>query len=82
MKINDVDIEETFAEGFSMYASRILITAETLKLARIAASVVTGYATSTIHCDCEAGIDNPIISAEETPDGSKVIVSINLIPKK
>ena len=82
MKINDVDIEETFAEGFSMYASRILITAETLKLARIAASVVTGYATSTIHCDCEAGIDNPIISAEETPDGRPGISVIFCVNKK
>jgi len=80
MKINDVDIEETFAEGFSMYASRILITAETLKLARTAASVVTGYATSTIHCDSEAGIDNSNISAEETPDrrpGVSVIFCVN-----
>ena len=41
MKINDVDIDETFAEGFSMYASRILITAETLKLAQTASSAKT-----------------------------------------
>ncbi|MHA1727463.1 MAG: formylmethanofuran--tetrahydromethanopterin N-formyltransferase [Promethearchaeota archaeon] len=68
MLIKNVEIEETFAEGFGVYASRILITAQTLDLAKRAASVTTGYATSTIHCDCEAGIDSEI-PPEQTPDG-------------
>jgi len=67
MKINHVDIDETYAEGFFLYASRILITADSLNLAKIAAQNVTGYATSTIHCDCEAGIDMEY-GSDATPD--------------
>jgi formylmethanofuran--tetrahydromethanopterin N-formyltransferase len=67
MKINNVEIEETFAEGFSMYACRILITAENKELARIAAGNVTGFATSTIDCPCEASIDQEIEDGK-TPD--------------
>lgn len=82
MKINDVEIDDTYAEGFSMYASRVLITAENLKLAKTAASVATGYATSTIHCDSEAGIDNPSISADDTPDGRPGVSVIFCVNKK
>ncbi len=67
MKLNHVEIDETYAEGFHLYGARILITADTLELAKIAAKNVTGYATSTIHCDCEAGIDQ-YFEPEETPD--------------
>ena len=68
MKINNVEIKDTFAEGFSLYGSRVLITAKTLELARAAVVKVTGFATSTISCDCEAGIDS-IIPESKTPDG-------------
>ena len=67
MKINHVEIEETYAEGFSMYACRILITAETKELAKIAAINATGFATSTIECPCEASIDQEI-EFNSTPD--------------
>src|SRR5690606_22032111 len=33
-----------------------------------AATQLTGYATSVIACDCEAGIERPL-TPEETPDG-------------
>ncbi len=67
MKINHVEIDETFAEGFKLYGSRILITADSKELAKTAAISATGYATSTIHCDCEAGIDE-FYDPEDTPD--------------
>ena len=67
MKINHVEIDETFAEGFKLYGSRILITADSKELAKTAAICATGYATSTIHCDCEAGIDE-FYDPEDTPD--------------
>jgi formylmethanofuran--tetrahydromethanopterin N-formyltransferase len=67
MKINHVEIDETFAEGFKLYGARILITADTEELAKNAALNATGYACSTIHCDCEAGIDQ-YYKAEDTPD--------------
>jgi len=66
--LNGVDIEDTFAEGFRMWGARIIITAKNLKWANIAAREMTGFATSVIACDCEAGIEREIPS-DETPDG-------------
>ncbi len=66
--LNGVEIEDTFAEGFSMWGSRIIITAVNRKWANIAATTVTGFATSVIACDCEAGIEREV-TPEETPDG-------------
>ncbi|MDP7207309.1 MAG: formylmethanofuran--tetrahydromethanopterin N-formyltransferase, partial [Candidatus Bathyarchaeota archaeon] len=66
--LNGVDIEDTFAEGFRMWGARIIITAKNLKWANIAAREMTGFATSVIACDCEAGIEREIPS-EETPNG-------------
>lgn len=67
-KHNGVDIEDTFAEGFSMWGSRMIITASTQKWADIAANTMTGFATSVIACDCEAGIES-IIHPDDSPDG-------------
>ncbi len=66
-EIRGVEIVETFAEAFPMTASRIIITAASLKWAQIAATTATGYAASVIGCDCEAGIDCEI-PATQTPD--------------
>jgi formylmethanofuran--tetrahydromethanopterin N-formyltransferase len=65
---NGVEIEDTFAEGFSMWGSRIIITAATPKWADIAATSMTGFATSVIACDCEAGIESTILP-DDSPDG-------------
>ena len=61
-------IEDTYAEAFTTKAAHILITAATKKLAHIAATEATGFATSFIGCPAEAGIDK-YFSPEETPDG-------------
>jgi formylmethanofuran--tetrahydromethanopterin N-formyltransferase len=66
--INDVPIEDTFAEAFPMTAARLLVTAETPAWAQTAGRVTTGYASSVIGCDAEAGIERTL-SADETPDG-------------
>jgi len=66
-QVNGVDIEDTFAEGFSMWGSRIIITAKNKRWANIAATNMSGYATSVIACDSEAGIDG-YINPEDTPD--------------
>ncbi len=68
MRINGVEIEDTFAEAFKMYGSRLIITAVTTRWAMEAASRMTGFATSVIGCGCEAGIEGEIPS-NETPDG-------------
>ncbi|MGD2200808.1 MAG: formylmethanofuran--tetrahydromethanopterin N-formyltransferase [Candidatus Bathyarchaeota archaeon] len=67
-KLNGVEIEDTFAEGFGMWGSRIIITAKNRKWANTAAINMSGFATSVIACDCEAGVEKEIPS-EETPDG-------------
>jgi formylmethanofuran--tetrahydromethanopterin N-formyltransferase len=66
--INDTLIEDTFAEAFSMTASRLLVTAETAAWAETAGRMATGYAASVIGCDAEAGIER-ILSRDESPDG-------------
>ena len=40
--VNGVAIDDTFAEAFGMSGTGIIITADTLKWARIAATVATG----------------------------------------
>jgi len=68
MIVNGVAIDDTFAEAFGMRATRILITALSLKWAYHAANSLTGFATSVIGCGCEAGIEREL-APEETPDG-------------
>jgi formylmethanofuran--tetrahydromethanopterin N-formyltransferase len=61
-------VADTFAEAFPMTVARAIITAETPVWAAIAAQEMTGYATSVIACDAEAGIEREL-TPEETPDG-------------
>ncbi|MFX1475365.1 MAG: formylmethanofuran--tetrahydromethanopterin N-formyltransferase [Promethearchaeota archaeon] len=68
MKLNGVEIEDTFAEAFDMQVARILFTAATPEWAKTAALSTAGFATSVIECKVEAGIDR-VIPAAETPDG-------------
>jgi formylmethanofuran--tetrahydromethanopterin N-formyltransferase len=68
LTINNIPIEDTFAEAFPMTAARLIVTAETSGWAQIAGQVVTGYASSVIGCDVEAGIERTL-SSEETVDG-------------
>src|SRR5262245_20063358 len=68
LRINGVEIEDTFAEAFKMRAARAIVTAETAGWAHTAGALATGYATSVIGCDAEAGLER-VLSASETPDG-------------
>lgn len=68
MQINSVEIEDSFAEAFDMWGSRLIITACNERWAITAAQVVTGFATSIIGCGCEAGIGG-LLSCDQTPDG-------------
>lgn len=51
-----------------MTGTRIVITAESENWALTAAREATGYGSSVISCDAEAGLDR-ILSERETPDG-------------
>jgi formylmethanofuran--tetrahydromethanopterin N-formyltransferase len=68
LRVNGVEIEDTFAEAFKMRAARAVVTAETADWARTAAALASGYATSVIGCDAEAGLEAEVL-ATETPDG-------------
>ena len=68
MKLNGVQIDDTFAEAFNMRGTRVIITALNLKWAYHAANAMTGFATSVIGCGVEAGIEHEL-SIDETSDG-------------
>ena len=68
MRINGVDIDDTFAEAFPMKATRIIITAMDLKWAYRAANEIRGFASSVIACGVEADIEREL-KPSETPDG-------------
>ena len=81
MKLNSVEIEDTFCEAFGAFFTRVLITAKNEKWAKIAAQEATGYGTSTIGCDAEAGID-VIVPAEKTPDNRPGVILMFFKNKK
>ena len=81
MEINGVEIENTFCEAFGAVFSRILITAKNKKWANIAGQVTTGYGTSTIHCDAEAGIDI-FVTPDKTPDNRPGVILMFFKNKK
>ncbi len=64
---NTCKIADTFAEMFSLWVGRVLITAENEKWALTAANVTTGFATSVIMAPAEAATERPV-PATETPD--------------
>ncbi|MGQ0456565.1 MAG: formylmethanofuran--tetrahydromethanopterin N-formyltransferase [Hyphomicrobium sp.] len=66
--VNGVFVDDTFAEAFGMSGVGIIITADTMKWAKIAATVATGFGTSVIGCGAECGTDREL-SSDETPDG-------------
>lgn len=68
LTINDIPIEDTFAEAFPMTAARLIVTAETPAWAQTAGQVVTGYASSVIGCDVEAGVERTL-HEDDTIDG-------------
>ena len=75
MLINGVEIEDTFAEAFGMWGSRLIITGANERWARTAAEAATGLATSIIGCGCEAGV-NRLADDEETPDGRPGVAAL------
>src|SRR3989337_2240863 len=62
-----LQIQDTFAEMFPLWVSRILITADNEKWAQIAANVTTGFATSVIMAPAEAAVES-YVPTDQTPD--------------
>ena len=67
------EVEATYAEAFRSIYAEILVTARDRKWLDYAILAATGHASSTIMCDCEAGVDRYIgpgsDNSEPTPDG-------------
>jgi formylmethanofuran--tetrahydromethanopterin N-formyltransferase len=67
------EIEDTYAEAFRSLYAEVLITARDWAWLDRAVAAATGNASSTILCDCEAGLDRyvgPGFEADSsTPDG-------------
>jgi len=65
-------VEDTYAEAFRSLYSRVLVTARDEKWLLAACQKATGHASSTILCDCEAGIEGIVDGTspgQQTPDG-------------
>ena len=67
MEINGIQIDDTFAEAFTMQATRLLITACNRHWVSLATHSMIGFANSAKICGCEAGIEQEL-SPLETPD--------------
>ncbi len=67
------EVEDTYAEAFRSIYAEVLITARDRTWLDHAVTAVTGNASSTILCDCEAGLDRYVGPGGDTsfatPDG-------------
>lgn len=67
------EVEDTYAEAFRSIYAECLITARDRKWLDHAVVAATGHASSTIMCDCEAGLDRYVgpgtAEPGATPDG-------------
>ena len=68
MQINGTEIQDTFAEAFRMWFARLVVTAEDDHWLQAGVQEATGYATSVIACDAEAGLES-LLDPTQTPDG-------------
>jgi formylmethanofuran--tetrahydromethanopterin N-formyltransferase len=67
LKVNNVEVEETFAEAFKMYMGRFMITALTRRLALLSAQESKGLGVSATLGPGEAGIEREVKN-DESPD--------------
>ncbi|MFO0791702.1 MAG: formylmethanofuran--tetrahydromethanopterin N-formyltransferase [Pirellulales bacterium] len=68
MKIGATEILDTYAEAFGARFTRLVITAANDHWLDAALRSITGYGTSVLGCDAEAGVERHL-SPGESPDG-------------
>jgi formylmethanofuran--tetrahydromethanopterin N-formyltransferase len=68
MHLGDTLIEDTFAEAFRVRFARLVVTAHDDYWLQAGLRESTGFATSIIACDTEAGVERRL-PPSETPDG-------------
>src|SRR5436853_2156990 len=74
------EIDDTYAEAFRSIFAEVLITAKDRRWLDEAVRAATGNASSTILCDCEAGLDRyvgpggdgTIVASVDTPGVVKI----------
>jgi formylmethanofuran--tetrahydromethanopterin N-formyltransferase len=66
--IGSTQIVDTFAEAFSMWYARLIVTAVDRYWCQVAIDKFCGYGTSVIGCDAEVGRERDL-EPEETDDG-------------
>jgi formylmethanofuran--tetrahydromethanopterin N-formyltransferase len=66
--VHRAEIEDTYAEAFRSIYAAVLITARDRAWLEHAVNAATGNASSSILCDCEAGLDR-YVGPDATPDG-------------
>lgn len=79
-------VDDTYAEAFRSIYARVLVTARDRKWLEHAAAAATGHASSTIMCDCEAGVERFVGpgQADEgfaTPDGRPGVILQFHVPR-
>jgi formylmethanofuran--tetrahydromethanopterin N-formyltransferase len=68
MHIGPTEILDTYAEAFGAHYTRLIITAADQHWLDAALRSITGYGTSVLGCDAEAGVERKL-PASESPDG-------------
>lgn len=68
VRTNTAEVEDTYAEAFRSIYAEVLITARDRVWLDHAVNAATGNASSSILCDCEAGLDR-YLESNATPDG-------------
>src|SRR3954453_21792960 len=68
MRIGPTEILDTFAEAFGARYTRLIVTAVHDYWLDAALHSITGYGTSILGCDAEAGIEQHL-PADQSPDG-------------
>ena len=67
MKIGPTQVLDTFAEAFAARYTRLIVTAADEFWLETALRSLTGYGTSVIGCDAEAGVER-VLRQDESPD--------------
>src|SRR4029077_11522469 len=79
------EIEDTYAEAFRSLYAEVLVTARDRAWLDQAVQAATGNASSTILCDCEAGLDRYAVPGGDascpTPDGRPAAVLQFHVPR-
>jgi formylmethanofuran--tetrahydromethanopterin N-formyltransferase len=79
------EIDDTYAEAFRSLYAEVLVTARDRYWLDQAAQAATGNASSTILCDCEAGIDRYVGPGGDesfaTPDGRPGVIVQFHVPR-